>query len=181
MKSNAITDSLISVVNGKFYDVFPRNSDPFEQGIIFSAAPLKEKLLEGNVKFYLSRDFFISNQPDPAQIEIDFDDGVGYRIVNFGNEILINYSNNNTKNIRVKLINSNGTNLKASATSSIEYCIGAYDALTNPNGYPPIDENIAVSSMIPYFGANYEYPVSLPFCHFHKFLMLQALALQMFI
>ncbi|MBP6412716.1 MAG: T9SS type A sorting domain-containing protein [Bacteroidia bacterium] len=148
-KSNALTDSLVRIVNGKFYDVTPRNSQPFEQGTIFCTAPLREKIQQGTIKFFISRNYFITNEIDPSQIQIDFDDGAGFRNVNFGSEITITYNDNAERNISVKFINQNNSVLLAKATSTKEYCIGTY---------PWVDDRITITSTIPYFGTPYNVP-----------------------
>nr|MBK9653279.1 hypothetical protein [Bacteroidota bacterium] len=63
IKANARNDSLIYLSNGKYYDILPRSQSPFENKILFAAAPLKEKIYNGMTKFILSRDYFVSNLP----------------------------------------------------------------------------------------------------------------------
>lgn len=149
LKPNAISDSLVKVVNGIYYDVFPRNTAPFEQGTIFCAAPLREKIQQGVIKFYISRSYFFTNEADPALIQIDFDDGAGFRTVNFGSEIAITYNTNTERNIAVKFTKSNSSVLTAKSTSTLEYCGG---------NYPWVEDRMKITSTIPYFGTPYNVP-----------------------
>lgn len=148
IKANALADNLLRTENGRYYDILPRVESPYENKTLFISAPLKEKIFSGNQTFYISQDFFISNLTGPISIEIDFNDGVGYRAVSFGQSITVNYPNNNVKNIKTK-ITYNGNQLFAKAASTEEYCQG---------GYRPVDEYMIINSTIPFLNPS-PYPI----------------------
>ena len=139
VKLNALKDSLLTLENGIYHDVVPRAQTPFENDTLFVATPLIDKIHFGSKTFLISRDYYISNLPDPTQIQIDFDDGLGYRNVAFGQSITINYANDTVRHILTKFIYPNYT-LGGGAESAIENCAC---------GYPNIDEFINQASTIP--------------------------------
>ena len=100
LKQNVLSDSLIRVENGKYYDILPRAQSPYENKVLFISAPVKEKIYQGEQTFLISRDYYVSNLPDPTSIQIDFDDGQGYRSVSFGQTINVTYVNNEIRNIK---------------------------------------------------------------------------------
>ncbi len=90
IRENALSANLLTLQEGKYYDVFPRNESPFVLDTLFAAAPIKEKIYAGENHFLISREFLVTNLNDPTSIEIDFDDGNGFRNVNYGDVVAIN-------------------------------------------------------------------------------------------
>ncbi|MBK7856300.1 MAG: hypothetical protein IPJ79_16685 [Bacteroidetes bacterium] len=63
IKSNAIVDTLLTIQDGKYYDVIPRSQSPYENKMLFMAAPVKDKIYAGSNSFYISRDFLLPTCP----------------------------------------------------------------------------------------------------------------------
>ena len=82
-KSYAIDSGLVIIENGKFMDNPNRTESPYVEKQLFVAAPFMEKMMNDTLTFYLSSDFYFSSSSLPQTIEIDFDDGLGYRVVNW--------------------------------------------------------------------------------------------------
>jgi hypothetical protein len=78
-------------------------------------------------RFRLLEDHFFSSSDEPVQIQIDFDDGMGWRTINFGQVITVNYSNQTgEKHIKLNLIRG-GNILKSGLKSESIPCVSNYD------------------------------------------------------
>ena len=109
IKDNALNDNLIIFRNNKLYDSFKTES-PYKTENLFVAAPLIDSCftIDGQITFQLDKQFFFTNiKNNINKIEIDFQDGSGYRKVDFGEEIFVNYETFGTKNIKIKFYASN--------------------------------------------------------------------------
>jgi hypothetical protein len=72
---------------------------------LFAATSLQEQTYHGShVQFRLTNDFYFTNGSFRAdKIEIDFDDGNGWRVVDWENDCHIEYGTTGPKNVRLKM------------------------------------------------------------------------------
>jgi hypothetical protein len=124
-KPNALQDSLIYFENNKFYDHPDASSSPWtekETLILWIDASVVPK---GATKFILQHQGYISNREyEPTSIEIDFDDGLGYRLLLFDTPIEVEYDQTDAeKVIKVKIEGGNGNTIfgKMKSNSNAEY------------------------------------------------------------
>ena len=109
IKDSALVDSLLVIEDGIFKDVLQRTESPYETQRIVTFTPATDIIYKKETTFLLSKAFFYTNQTsDPNSIEIDFDDGLGYRAINWETTYAINYSNVNSKTLSIKINYGNG-------------------------------------------------------------------------
>lgn len=84
-----VIDSNLLVVNGKqLYDVNERSQSPYTTNKLFNATAGFNVYYGDTAKFVFSQDYYFTNDTSSIQkIEIDFDDGGGYRLTAFGDTI----------------------------------------------------------------------------------------------
>ncbi len=114
IKPYALDSNLLMLSGGKLYDVPNRKESPYVDKHVFAATVLKERVYRGQVTFRLDERFFITNASSRiTSIEIDFDDGRGFRgfLQNgFSNQdITINYQEPGEKVLTVRVGTSNQT------------------------------------------------------------------------
>jgi len=101
-KSNVFEDNLIAIQNGVFLDQ-PSTESPYEEGRFFASAAISNRIRSLQMKYFIGSEFYFTNDEEiPLSIEIDFDDGIGYRNVNFNQTITVNYIDTQSKTIKVK-------------------------------------------------------------------------------
>lgn len=125
-----------------------RSNSPYTNRTLLAGAPLREKIYAGANNFLISRDYFVTNKPDPTQMKINFDDGAGYRTVNFGDVVSVNYVNGQSKTVKIK-ISQNNISYVANAKSATEYC---------QCGYPDVDDVLTITGTIPFYNPS-SYPI----------------------
>ena len=110
-KDDARTTGKINVINNKLYDVFSRGiwQNPYEEKSTFILAPSINSYKGLNFQVKLPQDIVLSNYPSQIQsIAIDFQDGQGYRIINYNQTVNVNYAQANTYIWKFKLTLTNG-------------------------------------------------------------------------
>ena len=103
IRENAIAGGLLSLRDGKLYDV-PDASSPYQQGMLFAACAAKTHSYRRAVTFIIDEAFYFSNAiaSSPETIEIDFDDGLGFQQIPMNSEVQVHYSSSGRKSITVK-------------------------------------------------------------------------------
>lgn len=80
----AFQDSLLIMEDGVVKDVFPRTQSPYQTQRVINFTPSTDVIFQSEMTFLVSKKFFFSNQSEiPQTVEIDFADGLGYRVVNW--------------------------------------------------------------------------------------------------
>jgi len=103
-----IDSNLLNIINGKFYDVGERIQTPYKTNQIFLSCPGVSINRDTIARFYLDEKFLFTNTLDSIlEIQIDFDDGIGYRTMYFGDTIQITYLALDTFNIKIQVIFEN--------------------------------------------------------------------------
>jgi len=108
---DALDRNLMYVNNGKLYDTPGRTSSPYISQTAFAATSMKSRFkTKGSLNFVFEQDCFFSNTGlTITNMQIDADDGGGYRTVSFGNVFTASYSNGGNKDLKVKMTFSNGS------------------------------------------------------------------------
>lgn len=110
IRSTALSENLFYIDSDSvgILDVLPRSVSPYDSANIFAFSPLILSISEfGNIRFTLPNDLFLI--PGITTIEIDFDDGIGFRTLQKGGEINIYYSSAGIKNLKSRINTPAGT------------------------------------------------------------------------
>jgi hypothetical protein len=113
MLASSVTDNLISVTNGQLYDVPNRSQSPYVLNTCFAATPMVNTINRGQVNFVFQNNFFFTNTGKTvAQLQVNMDDGLGYRTVSWNQNIAANYTTSGAKEILTKIIYTDGTQVE---------------------------------------------------------------------
>jgi len=103
-KYYAVDSNLISTNNNQFFDVTEREESPYLEKTIFNASAAFGLSYSSNAKFVFNEEYYFTNNAiEIDSIKCDFADGIGFRKVNWGDTIIINYSNLDTNTITLKM------------------------------------------------------------------------------
>ncbi len=103
IKENALEDGLLTIENERLIDSGNSTISPYETRQLFAVSALKTHTYHNTVTFLIDRQFFVSNLTEPLHsLEINFDDGSGFRRVEQGSQITINYGISGSKQIHIK-------------------------------------------------------------------------------
>ncbi|MBL0314655.1 MAG: T9SS type A sorting domain-containing protein [Flavobacteriales bacterium] len=104
-----LSDELIYIEGDKFYDSPTQFMSPYVQKNAMVPWICSDYALEGEMKFLLKQEWYITNKAMPISIEMDFDDGLGFRPISFEEVITVNYPENAGERIvRVKINRTGG-------------------------------------------------------------------------
>ena len=120
IKSTAIDQNLVYVNNGKMYDTPNRTNSPYGEATLFAATTLALRSNKANTSFSVPSNLYLTNQTATLQtLQVDLDDGQGYRTISLGQNFSTQYSSNGVKTIKIKatLIDGNGAFVLISHTS----------------------------------------------------------------
>lgn len=152
-KDNAFTDSLVIIENYKLYDAPNRTEIPYLDKRFFASTVFIDKLGSNQVRFYVGKDFYFTNDnAQPLSVEIDFDDGNGYRTIAWGSITSINYPNINNKHLKVKVNFSTKVLTSASKISSYS-CTAPYTPDLPPWGAADPTYKWKITADISYLGS----------------------------
>lgn len=118
-KPSALSNNLVQIGADSvgLYDVPGRPSSPYDSSEIFAFGPYITEITKfGNITFTLPANLFYVREYDT--VEIDFNDGAGYRKLAKGSAVNIYYATEGLKFIKAKLKTAFGSRL---ATAQISY------------------------------------------------------------
>jgi hypothetical protein len=117
--------------------------DPFDTASLFTATSLRDRTYQGEeVLFTLPARSFVTNRAEtPARVELDFDDGRGYRTASFERGIRVSYATTGEKAIRLRLTDSSGAVRHASFVFDVQRL-----------GTPAPHDTLHITAAIPYGG-----------------------------
>ncbi len=140
IRPEAFEDGSLSIQDARLVRT---GADPFVARTAFAASALKDYTYRGQrVAFALDRGLYASNDPaGPARIEVDFDDGAGFRMVDFGADQTVNYDRPGKKTIVTRTELSDGRVLYGSFEFRVE-------ALQTPDP----NDTLSVTASIPFNG-----------------------------
>jgi hypothetical protein len=109
-KDNALTSNLMSLSNGKLYDVPGRPTTPYETKTAFAISPTTHNLSGASQQFILRQNFFVTNTGKTlSSLQVDFGDGQGYQTVSWNSPVNVSYSTDGEKTIKVKFTYTDAT------------------------------------------------------------------------
>jgi hypothetical protein len=162
IKSNAVSSNLLSVSNGKIYDVPGRQTTPYEFKELFAMAAIKEELYGNSQIFRFASDLFYRNVTKPiSTIKIDFADGVGYRTIALDTDITITYNTDGIKNLLYKITYTDGQVVESHSKVWIVDVGSAVARYSSPvtlnfptsSGFPAPAAQMGAATVSIYYGA----------------------------
>jgi len=110
LRSDAVSQNLISVNNERLADVAGRTQSPYTTGFAFAAAPTTESDKDGNVNFIFRSSLFINSSSKTfSSFAVDFGDGAGYQPILPDVVKNIIYSTAGVKTLQFKIQFSDGS------------------------------------------------------------------------
>lgn len=143
LRRSALDDGTLEVQGDRLVPAAGAATDPLTQSRVVAAAALKERSAQGlRQGFVLARDRYLTNDPRGVDaLEIDLDDGRGFRPFDFDEAVVARYAGTGSKVLRIRLVLEDGTKLLAGFT----FEVAALQA-------PSPDDTLSVTSTIPYAG-----------------------------
>ncbi|WP_161625341.1 T9SS type A sorting domain-containing protein [Flavobacterium suncheonense] len=147
--------------NNQFSDKFVSGiwQNPYEEKTLFAMAPSITKYKGLNVNVKIPTNLFLSNYPTTVQnLQIDFEDGLGYRLVTLDQLINVNYSQTNTYTWKYKITLTNGQTLLSHSKIQIEEGINATEWTQNQSVTNNLTNNLSdyykttITATVPYNG-----------------------------
>lgn len=140
IQPDALARGLVRVAGD---EVRVASRDALASARAFAASALRgEGYRGGAMAFVFPRDLYIGNGPSPPRLEVDFDDGVGLRVVRFDEPVSVLYPHEGAKTIVVRSVREDG----AVFQSRFGFRVAALAA-------PVPDDTIHVTATIPYQAA----------------------------
>lgn len=103
--------------------------------------------------FIIKKEYYITNQKDALnEIEVDFDDGKGFRTVEFDKPVPIQYNNFSVKTIKYKLHYSSSTQMAASTLRIKDNVKRSYDVLWKISATIPYKDEVNEGTAYVLFG-----------------------------
>jgi hypothetical protein len=140
IRPDALRDGSLVIEEGRFVE---GTGNPYMEDRVFAVTALKDYTHRGDcVVFALDPRWYISNAGRlPNGIEVDFDDGLGFRTVQFGGSYRISYRSSGWKTVRARAYADDGTVL-----------YGGFDFNVKTLEAPVPDDTLAITAAIPYGG-----------------------------
>jgi hypothetical protein len=157
IQKNAFDQNKIAIKNDKLKETSLKSSEsPFIIKKLYAACTLKSKVYNGqNVNFLFDKTFYFTNKNiKNCSFLADFDDGLGFREIVFGESLNISYSTIGRKKIKLRKVEKSKlktTNQNEVTTASF---LVSVEALTTPSATFEIPLNIAIPSSYPHGGVN---------------------------
>jgi hypothetical protein len=124
--------------------------NPYEEKQLFAMTSSIAKYEGYNFQVKLPGNLFLTNYPATVQnIQVDFSDGLGYRIVSYDQLINVSYTQNNTYIWKYKITLTNGQTLLSHSKIEIEEGLNAVP-YTNPNNTLVPETSAATSNISGY-------------------------------
>ncbi len=121
LKPYFIDSNLIDTIGGRLYDVVGRVESPYVTRKLFSATTSRSYGASDSIRFICNQENYFSNDTSTiATIEINFDDGLGYRIISLNEPIDIHYISDGEKLIQYRITLTNSMVLKAHSTFQLK-------------------------------------------------------------
>jgi hypothetical protein len=144
IKEDAFNQNLLQIVNSKIVNSYGFNIDsPYLTKKLFAASILKEKIYtDTELAFIFESDFYFTNQVNKNTYQIDFDDGNGFRKIEFGQTINISYNSVGNKSICLKKY----SHLLDTQTTTFSITVKEIQSIPNP----AFEENLSFSIPVTY-------------------------------
>lgn len=131
-KTNAYSNGDVFIVGDCIHDVAGRN--PYDIKTLFAVTPLKQRVQGSTFTFKLPSSLIYTNT-SLKQIQIDFNDGQGYRTVSVDHTISVSYTSGGEKELKVKFTNTNGKIVYSHSKIWVDYVVSNPDTKARFNGF----------------------------------------------
>jgi len=91
-REDAFIDGSLLFENGYLYDITNNFVSPYEEKKMFFAGLHEEELVGMDHQFVMDPSCYFSNMVLPESIQVDFDDGIGFRSMNWSQIYTVHYS-----------------------------------------------------------------------------------------
>ncbi|TAG38351.1 MAG: hypothetical protein EAZ31_10535 [Cytophagia bacterium] len=122
-KQNAVSSNLLTLQNNQLYDVASRTQSPYQNQEAFAVTITKEKITNG-ASFVFKSDMLHSNfglVPSQVQsLQANFDDGQGWRTLQWNVPLAVNYTQAGTKTIACRVILNNGSSKESHSNLEVK-------------------------------------------------------------
>ncbi|GHT79431.1 hypothetical protein AGMMS50262_23110 [Bacteroidia bacterium] len=159
IKDNAFENKLLKIADSKIMNVFSKNDvSPYSSHDLFAATVLKSPIFNGeNATFLFDKSLYFTNKDYSNELfEIDFDDGLGFRKIEFGQKIQVRYNNIGKKIIRLKKTSDISATNQLQKTSQNRVFTSSFilqvSALFVPTYTFEVPLNISIPSNYPHGG-----------------------------
>lgn len=141
IRPEALEEGAIELRDGH---LFPRGMNALEEKQVFAAAALRERTYRGGeVLFRLDVDHYITNRPErPVRLEVDFDDGSGFREIGFGDRAAARYAQPGVKSISLRATYPDGEVREGSFFFHVESLVA-----------PDPNDTLSITATIPFEGS----------------------------
>jgi len=110
LQPDAIVRGVLTVVDGRLTASPGTSRDDYVTGArAFAATALVPRTYRGeSVAFVLPRSWYVTTEPMPARVEVDFDDGLGLRAVAFDVPVVVGYASPGPRTLRLRASHADG-------------------------------------------------------------------------
>lgn len=109
-RDDAVTANLMSITNGRLYDVAGRTQSPYQTEELFAVAPTRQALFTGNNNIIFRPELFKTNTGKTiSSIAIDTATGSSYVIVPLNTPFNLTYNTKGFYNLNIKIVYTDGT------------------------------------------------------------------------
>lgn len=104
LNENAVAQNLFTVSNNQIFDVPGRTQSPYVQRILFAASPSIGVSNNGTISVLFRSDLFYTNTSKTiSSLQLDFNDGQGYRTITLNTPFTKTYTDTGYKRWKIKL------------------------------------------------------------------------------
>ncbi|TRX39399.1 hypothetical protein [Flavobacterium restrictum] len=122
-KTNATTTGKLDIVNNQYKDKYTNGiwQNPYDSKLAFAIAPSVRTYKGYNFSVRFPQNLWITNTTQTIQsLQIDTDDGLGFRNITFGQNIAVAYTNTGIKHWLYRMILSDGKILNSHSKIFVE-------------------------------------------------------------
>lgn len=156
LNENAVQQNLFTVSNNQIFDVPGRTQSPYQQRLLFAAAPSIGVSNNGSITVLFRSELFYTNTGKTiSNLQVDFNDGQGYRTINLNTPFTKNYTDTGYKRWRIKLNCTDASSYQCYAEFYVKritttgvagrYSDGPPDIIQNFNAVPGVHSGATVS------------------------------------
>ena len=151
-REDALTQNLLTTNGVQFFDVPGRPQSPYLEKEVFLASPMKQRVAGLIQEFKLPSALVYTNSTKTiASIEMDFDDGMGFRNVIIDQGVSISYSQEGLKTIKTRITYTDSSSVIAQGLIQVvDISLAKYNWATDEGETPDMELELVAET--PYLG-----------------------------